>query len=137
MPETRPQTEFSRLREQAGLRIDELAEKLGFSARTLYRWERGEASPRRAILHVLRELAGKRHQPQNTFSEMARSELFLDILAEILLDWIRSRKQGEKDRFRKAIEALVAEELAKNHHHPLADKLAGLLGNDTETSKTK
>jgi len=75
----RPQTEFSRLREQAGLPIDELAGRLGFSARTLYRWERGEASPRRAILHVLRGLAGERHQPQNTEAAFNFIDLFAGI----------------------------------------------------------
>ena len=46
-------SEFSRLRGQANLSIEELAELLGFSARTIYRWERGEGQPRKAALRYL------------------------------------------------------------------------------------
>lgn len=53
------QTEFSNLREQSGLSIDELSDEPGFSARTLYRWDRGETEPRKVALDVLRNLADK------------------------------------------------------------------------------
>jgi DNA (cytosine-5)-methyltransferase 1 len=69
------QTEFSRLRELSGLSIDILSEKLGFSPRTLYRWDRGETEPREAALHVLRSLATKlsvndSDQPAFTFIDL-------------------------------------------------------------------
>ena len=49
-------TEFARLRARASLSITELAERIGFSARTIYRWERGECQPRKAALHYLNTL---------------------------------------------------------------------------------
>ena len=36
-------SDFSRLRERAGLSIEALSEFAGYSPATLYRWERGEA----------------------------------------------------------------------------------------------
>jgi DNA (cytosine-5)-methyltransferase 1 len=56
-------SDFSRLREQAGLSIEQLATRVGFSVRTVYRWERGEATPRTAALHVLRELVSATRPP--------------------------------------------------------------------------
>ena len=47
------ETEFARLRARASLSIEELAERVGFSARTIYRWERGECQPRKAAMHYL------------------------------------------------------------------------------------
>jgi DNA (cytosine-5)-methyltransferase 1 len=41
-------TEFSKLRERAGISIEALAPQIGYSVATIYRWERGEAMPRRA-----------------------------------------------------------------------------------------
>ncbi len=47
---------------------------------------------------------------------MARSSLLLDL--------VRAGARGDQALFRKALEALVAEERAKQHH-VLADRLAG------------
>ncbi len=44
------QSEFSRLRTSAGITIDDFADASGFSRRTVYRWESGEAAPRKAAL---------------------------------------------------------------------------------------
>jgi DNA (cytosine-5)-methyltransferase 1 len=55
LDETR--SEFSRLRERAGLSVEALAPIVGYSLATLYRWERGEAPPRQAALAVLEDLA--------------------------------------------------------------------------------
>ncbi len=49
-------SDFSQLRRRANLSIDELADRLGFSARTIYRWDRGEGVPRTAALHYLRSV---------------------------------------------------------------------------------
>jgi len=46
--------------------------------------------------------------------------------ADLLLDLVRAGAQGEQPLFRKALEALVAEERAKQHHI-LADRLAAHL----------
>ena len=43
-------TEFSSLRQQAGLSVSEAAERLGYTEREAYRWESGEVKPRRAVL---------------------------------------------------------------------------------------
>lgn len=69
--------EFSSLREKTGLSIEELTKELGFSARTLYRWERGETKPRKAAIRVLRELA-------RTYDAPVKSAFkFIDLFAGI------------------------------------------------------
>jgi DNA (cytosine-5)-methyltransferase 1 len=50
--------EFSALRAQVGIPIDELAVRLGYSQRQLYRWERGDGVPREAALSMLRSMRG-------------------------------------------------------------------------------
>jgi DNA (cytosine-5)-methyltransferase 1 len=50
--------QFSYLRGKTGVTIDELAELLGYSTRQLYRWECGQATPREAVLRMLRSMAG-------------------------------------------------------------------------------
>ena len=54
------QTDFSRLREQSGLSIADLTDRLGFSARTLYRWDRGETKPRQAAMTILENIVDER-----------------------------------------------------------------------------
>ena len=46
--------------------------------------------------------------------------------ADLLLDLVRAGAKGDHPLFRKALEALVAEERAKQHH-VLADRLAAHL----------
>jgi DNA (cytosine-5)-methyltransferase 1 len=73
------QSDFSRLRQLAGVSIEQLAPRVGFSVRTLYRWERGEAKPRKAALHVLDEIVrSTRH-----FAPEARTFKFIDLFAGI------------------------------------------------------
>jgi DNA (cytosine-5)-methyltransferase 1 len=48
------QTEFSALRLQTGLSIPDLAEKLDYHPRQLYRWENGESMPRAPVLEMMR-----------------------------------------------------------------------------------
>ena len=50
-------SEFALLREKAGLSIEQLADRIGFSPRTVYRWDRGERPPRKAAVHYLDSLA--------------------------------------------------------------------------------
>jgi len=54
MPHTAA-SEFSLLRQRAGLSIEAFADESGFSRRTVYRWESGETAPRKAALHLLRD----------------------------------------------------------------------------------
>jgi DNA (cytosine-5)-methyltransferase 1 len=68
-------TEFSRLRTQVGISLEELAPIVGFSLSTLYRWERGEQEPRAAALVVLQGLLGAKaqvvnHNPSFTFIDL-------------------------------------------------------------------
>ena len=50
-------TEFATLRAKTGLPMEDLADKLGFSARTLYRWNNGETYPKQVTVDRLRTLA--------------------------------------------------------------------------------
>lgn len=69
-------TEFSKLRKAAGLTIAEATQELGYSERTIYRWEIGEGTPRRAALHCLRRVAAERRRSESRFS-------FIDLFAGI------------------------------------------------------
>ena len=55
-----PRSDFSRLRERAGISLEALAPLVGYSLATLYRWERAEAAPRQAALVVLEDLVRDR-----------------------------------------------------------------------------
>lgn len=72
------ETEFLRLREQAGVTIETLANLVGFSRRTLYRWEKGEAVPRRAVITLLEEMLA---QKRGKYS--SSSFTFIDLFAGI------------------------------------------------------
>lgn len=52
--------EFAQLRQKAGLSIAEAAEIIGWSASTVYRWDRGEHIPRRAAIDTLRRVVADR-----------------------------------------------------------------------------
>lgn len=73
------QTEFSKLREQAGITIEKFADHAGFSVRTIYRWENGDTPPRRAALALLKNMiphrapnlaTGRAHSPAFTFIDL-------------------------------------------------------------------
>lgn len=67
---------FSKLRYQVGISIEELANQTGFSPRTLYRWERGESKPRRAVLDMLERLRFPKNHSEGSFT-------FIDLFAGI------------------------------------------------------
>lgn len=56
---TRP-TEFRRLREQAGLTLEEARQLLEVSERTAYRYENGQAAPSRLAIRTLRDAVDQR-----------------------------------------------------------------------------
>lgn len=60
------QSEFARLRERAGLTLEDVARALVISRRSAYRYEAGESQPSRLALSVLQGLAGDRHQGERT-----------------------------------------------------------------------
>lgn len=53
-------TEFSRLREQAGLTLEEVRQLLEVSERTVYRYEKGECAPSRLAIRTLHQAIGER-----------------------------------------------------------------------------
>lgn len=70
--------EFHLLRTQSGLSVDELAERLGYSSRQIYRWGCGQGEPRDGTMELLRSIAGK----TDNLSEHARFN-FIDLFAGI------------------------------------------------------
>jgi DNA (cytosine-5)-methyltransferase 1 len=73
------ETEFSLLRQRAGMSIDQFADEAGFSRRTVYRWENGETAPRKAALHLLNDRADV-YKPE--VAEPAKFK-FIDLFAGI------------------------------------------------------
>lgn len=69
-------TEFSRLRKEANLTIPDAVEALGYCERTIYRWENGESSPRKAALEILRQAARRKPSSSGDFT-------FIDLFAGI------------------------------------------------------
>lgn len=63
----------------AGLRQDELAERLVVSRREVQRWEAGDAIPSRAIMDVLESLVGSGREGSNERSPFAFIDLFAGI----------------------------------------------------------
>lgn len=69
-------TEFSRLRQEAGLTIPDAVEALGYCERTIYRWEAGDGLPRKAVMEVLRRAAASKPVSGGAFT-------FIDLFAGI------------------------------------------------------
>ena len=69
-------TEFSRLRQEAGLTIPDAVDALGYCERTIYRWENGDGAPRKAALEILRKAAEDKPAAGNSFT-------FIDLFAGI------------------------------------------------------
>lgn len=74
------QTEFSRLRQQAGLPLDELEEILGYSRRTLSRYESGAIFPKPPVIDTMRRLLEVRTKQCQVFPGSFR---FIDLFAGI------------------------------------------------------
>lgn len=72
-------SDFAELRRRANLSIDVLADRLGFSARTVYRWERGECRPRMAAIHYLRKMVDDAHPAHQELSTFRFIDLFAGI----------------------------------------------------------
>jgi DNA (cytosine-5)-methyltransferase 1 len=73
-------TEFARLLEKSGLAKEEIAARTGYTARTIYRWEKGETQPKKAIIDWLK-LAGGAGKPYPALKE--ESFRFIDLFAGI------------------------------------------------------
>lgn len=53
-------SEFTALRQKAGLSVAEVAQLVGYTASTVYRWDRGTLAPRKAAIEALRNLVTTR-----------------------------------------------------------------------------
>src|SRR5437588_816077 len=71
-------TEFSSLRQRAGLSIPEAAVRLGYTERQIYRWEEG-GPPRNGVLELLRNI--KSSKQKNDYAAPAFK--FIDLFAGI------------------------------------------------------
>ncbi|MEA3003238.1 MAG: (cytosine-5)-methyltransferase 1 [Sphingomonadales bacterium] len=69
-------TQFSDLRQRAGLSIQETVGLSGYCERTIYRWETGEALPRRAVMDLFSSRIRRVESAGNAFT-------FIDLFAGI------------------------------------------------------
>ena len=72
-------TEFSSLRQKANLTVPEAAKRLGYTERQVYRLEKGEVKPRKAVLDCLVVIRDEIGQP----SSEAHDFTFIDLFAGI------------------------------------------------------
>ena len=70
-------SEFTALREQAGLTVADVAKQLGYTERHVYRFESGALKPRRALLTLLRALKPQEKPPY------PKEFTFIDLFAGI------------------------------------------------------
>ena len=70
---------FRTLRQRVGLTIEEIAKETGFSSRTVYRWEAGEAEPRAAVVRAMQLMM---QYPQRS-ADKAATFRFIDLFAGI------------------------------------------------------
>lgn len=71
--------EFALLRQKAGLSIAEAAETTGYSPSTVYRWDRGEQTPRRAAIDTIRRVIADRVADEPAEAGFAFIDLFAGI----------------------------------------------------------
>lgn len=77
------QQSFFELRQRSGMSVEEIAPELGYSASTVYRWERGETAPKAAVFRALQSLL-EYSQPRPTGqSNDSMSFRFIDLFAGI------------------------------------------------------
>lgn len=74
-------SDLSRLRTSTGVSIDAFAASSGFYRRTVYRWERGEAPPRKAAVRMLDTLI--REHRQAAAPSSTKAFRFIDLFAGI------------------------------------------------------
>ena len=73
------QFSFSELRESLGYSVEDAADILGVSPKTVYRWERGEIEPKKAYLHILNSMVEQRRKSRKTRSDFRFIDLFAGI----------------------------------------------------------
>jgi DNA (cytosine-5)-methyltransferase 1 len=74
---------FTELRQRTGLTVEEVADDLGYSASTIYRWERGETAPKAAVYRALEVIARFSNVPNPSPSSEQAGFRFVDLFAGI------------------------------------------------------
>lgn len=69
----------SELRESLALSVEDAAEILGVSAKTVYRWEKGEVEPKKVYLHILRSMVEQRRATRKKRCDFTFIDLFAGI----------------------------------------------------------
>ncbi|GAW87741.1 conserved hypothetical protein [Bathymodiolus platifrons methanotrophic gill symbiont] len=73
-------TEFSTLLEKTGLTKEEAAEKMGYTIRTIYRWEQGDTKPRKNVMDWLAHQSENKNRSLPVLNEKFQ---FIDLFAGI------------------------------------------------------
>lgn len=73
------ESEFRLLRGKTGIPIENLSGILGFSSRTIYRWENGESKPRKAAMELLKQMTEGRAEEINDTGKFKFIDLFAGI----------------------------------------------------------
>jgi DNA (cytosine-5)-methyltransferase 1 len=74
---------FTELRQLTGMSVEEVANDLGYSSSTIYRWERGETAPKAAVYRALELIARFADKPTLPDSDNSTSFRFIDLFAGI------------------------------------------------------
>jgi DNA (cytosine-5)-methyltransferase 1 len=74
---------FTELRQRTGLSVEKVAEDLGYSASTIYRWERGETAPKAAVYRALEVIARFSDTPPTANDHSQLGFRFIDLFAGI------------------------------------------------------
>lgn len=72
-------TEFREVRERAGLSVEEAANALNVSAKTIYRWDSGETAPKSVFVDALRGYAVREKGSEGAFHDFTFIDLFAGI----------------------------------------------------------
>ncbi len=71
---------FTQLREKAGLTVQDVAALTGYNARTVYRWENDETTPKKAVVDRLLQMVG---EPEPEYGKPKAEFTFIDLFAGI------------------------------------------------------
>ena len=74
---------FTELRQRTGMSVEDVADELGYSASTIYRWERGETAPKAAVFRALDVIAQFSDKPTAASSGNKNGFRFIDLFAGI------------------------------------------------------
>ena len=74
---------FTELRQRTGMSVEDVADELGYSASTIYRWERGETAPKAAVFKALDIIAQFSDKPTAARSGNNNGFRFIDLFAGI------------------------------------------------------